>query len=205
MAPGLKLILFDTTCKNKIGFGLSSAWSSGSTLYRALGRVHSARGAATFEEGLGWLSTHRAGEPISEVQFWGHGKWGRIFMARESLDRTALVRGHRHHAALERLRERLAPDALFWFRTCETFGAAPGQQFARAWTDFFGRRAAGHTFIIGYWQSGLHLLEPGAIPHWSRNEGLEEGTADAPMRAGWSLPGQPNTISCLAGRVPSGW
>ena len=40
--------------------------------------------------------------------------------------------------------------------------SAAGHDFARAWTDFFGSRAAGHTFIIGYWQSGLHTLAPGA-------------------------------------------
>jgi hypothetical protein len=202
---GLRLILFDATCKNRAGFGLTRAWQSGSTLYRALGRSHGARGVTSFDEGLQWLSAHRAGEPIAELQFWGHGKWGRIFVAGESIDRAALVPGHRHHAALVRLRERLAPDALVWFRTCETFGAAPGLDFARAWTDFFGRRAAGHTFIIGYWQSGLHLLEPGVNPHWSNGEGLLEGSPDRPLRAAWSLPGKPNTISCLTGRVPTGW
>ena len=103
------------------------------------------------------------------------------------------------------LRERLAPGALVWFRTCETFGGAAGHDFARAFTDFFGCRAAGHTFIIGYWQSGLHLLEPGQAPHWDASEGLAKGTPERPELAAWSAMGAPNTISCMTGRVPDGW
>jgi hypothetical protein len=202
---GLRLILFDATCENKLGFGLTRAWSSGSLLYRALGRSDAAHGARTFDDGLHWLSTYRAEEPIAEVQFWGHGKWGRVFIAGEPMDRTALVRNHRHHTALVRLRERLTKDALVWFRTCETFGALAGRDFAQAWTEFFGCRAAGHTFVIGYWQSGLHLLAPGGAPHWPADEGLIEGSAQEPRRAAWSGPGKLNTISCFAGRVPDGW
>jgi hypothetical protein len=205
VATGLRLILYDATCKNRIGLGLTRAWKGGSLLYRALGRSDTAYGARSFDEGLGWLATHRAEEPIAEVQFWGHGKWGRIFIAGEPMDRAALVSGHRYHAALVRLRDRLTKDALIWFRTCETFGAEVGSDFALACTDFLGCRAAGHTFIIGYWQSGLHLLEPGHVPHWPADEGLIAGSAREPRRTAWSRPGKPNTITCLAGQVPPSW
>jgi hypothetical protein len=158
-----------------------------------------------FEDGLAWLSAVSPSAPIAELQFWGHGKWGRIFIGREALDKRALAQGHDHHAALCALRERLSPDALIWFRTCETFGAMVGQDFARAWTDFFGCRAAGHTFVIGYWQSGLHLLHPGHSPTWGVEEGLIRGSPARPERAALSWPGRPNTITCLEGRVPEGW
>jgi len=202
---GLRLILYDRTCVNRAGLGLTRAWGSGSLLYRALGRVDGAHGTQSLEEGLRWLSTHRTDERIAEVQYWGHGKWGRIHVGRESLDRAALARGHRHHGALAALRERLTPQALVWFRTCETFGATAGQDFARAWTDFFGCSAAGHTFVIGYWQSGLHLLSPGGVPHWPVGEGLVQGSPHRPERAASSLPNRPNTITCFTGRVPQGW
>jgi hypothetical protein len=202
---GLRLILFDRTCVGRAGLGLSRAWSSGSRLYALLGRSDGARGVSTFEEGLGWLTAFRATEPIAEVQFWGHGKWGRIFVDREPLDRTAFIEGHTHHRAMCALRDRLSPGALVWFRTCETFGAVAGQDFAQAWTDFFGCRAAGHTFVIGYWQSGLHLLDSGQRPTWSSAEGLHEGTAAEPQRAALSWPGRPNTITCWQGHVPEGW
>jgi hypothetical protein len=100
---------------------------------------------------------------------------------------------------LHRIRARLVPgqDALWWFRTCDTFGTAKGQDFARAWTRFFGCRAAGHTHRIGVWQSGLHTLLPGAEPAWSTSEGLTPSGTPAPSRAGL-----PNTVSFLQGRIP---
>jgi hypothetical protein len=202
---GLRLILFDRTCVNRAGLGLSRAWSTGSRLYSVLGRCDGHHAAESFTDGLAWLSSFRAAEPVSELQYWGHGKWGRIFVGQEPLDRSALTQGHAHHAALCRLRERLLPDSLVWFRTCEAFGANAGHDFARAWTDFFGCRAAGHTYVIGYWQSGLHALAPGEVPSWSTEEGLVEGTPARPARAAVSLPGRPNTITCLQGRVPDGW
>jgi hypothetical protein len=205
VTTGLRLIVYDKTCVGKLGLGLSRVWSAGRHLYRGLGRCDGAFGAGGFDEAFGWLAGHRKDAPISEIQFWAHGKWGRLFLQRESFDRAAFGDGHRHRKSLEALRERLAPGALVWFRSCETFGAAAGHDFARALTDFFGCRAAGHTFIIGYWQSGLHLLEPGNEPHWLTSEGLAKGSPDRPEQAAWSTIGAPNTISCFTGRVPAGW
>jgi hypothetical protein len=170
-----------------------------------LGRSDGAYGAESFADALAWLSRFRSDRPVDQVQFWGHGKWGRLFIHRDVLDRTALTPGHAHHVTLTALRERLSPNALVWFRSCETFGAVPGHDFAQAWTTFFGRPAAGHTFVIGYWQSGLHQLNPGQSPHWDAEEGLVDGSAAHPGRAAWSGPTKPNTISCLAGHVPHGW
>jgi hypothetical protein len=205
MAPGLRLIVYDKSCVGRFGIGLSRVWGAGRHVYRTLGRTDGAHGVAGFDEAFGWLGTHRGDQPISEVQFWAHGKWGRLHLARESLDRSAFAKGHPMQKGLAALRERLAPGALVWFRTCETFGAAAGHDFARALTDWLGCRAAGHTFIIGYWQSGLHLLEPGQAPHWSPSEGLAKGTPERPELAAWSAMGAPNTISCMTGRVPAGW
>lgn len=205
MSKGLRVILFDRTCIRRWGLGLSRAWSHGAKLYALLGRSDAAYGAESFADAWSWLAKFRAERAIDEVQFWGHGKWGRLFVERDVLDRSALAPGHPHHGSLLAIRERLAPGARFWFRTCETFGATAGHDFARAWTDFFGSPAAGHTFIIGYWQSGLHLLRPGAAPHWAADEGLLRGSPSRPERAAWSSPRKPYTISCLTGRVPDGW
>ncbi|HEX9298221.1 MAG TPA: DUF4347 domain-containing protein, partial [Polyangiaceae bacterium] len=171
MSAGLRLILYDRTCVNRAGLGLTRAWSAGSVLYSVLRRSDGAHGAQNWEEGLEWLSSFRADQPIDEVQYWGHGKWGRLLLAGASLDAGALLASHRYHRALRDIRERLSDRARIWFRTCETFGAAQGHDFAHRCTDFFGRPAAGHTFIIGYWQSGLHLLEPGNAPTWAPTEG----------------------------------
>jgi hypothetical protein len=199
----LRLLVYDRTCSGPGPLpGLSSAWSVGARLYRQRGKIHAHYGAASWDEALERLNRHEPERAIGEIQYWGHGKWGRLLLRGESLDERALLRGHALHEKLSTLRSRLTPDARFWFRTCETFGAEPGRSFARAFTDFFERDAAGHTFVIGVWQSGLYLLRPGAEPHWSKDEGIAEGTASTPLRAHWSSPAAPNTISCFDAEIP---
>jgi hypothetical protein len=92
-----------------------------------------------------------------------------------------------------------------WFRCCEVFGAHRGIDFAQRLADFLGVRVAGHTYVIGWHQSGLHGLSPGVRADWSPSEGLVEGTPDAPVKARWSVPWAPHTISCLSNTVPAGW
>jgi hypothetical protein len=198
---GARLLVYDRTCARPIG--LSTAWWAGAGIYRGLGRIDDARGVSTWEEALGWLG-ERDG-PIAEVQYWGHGKWGAALIDRDPLDARALAAGHRLHRGIEALRERLVPGALVWFRTCETFGAARGLDFARRLAEHLGVRVAGHTFIIGVHQSGLHGLLPDAVPDWSPSEGLAEGTPDEPRRARWSSPLAPRTITCFSAEVPAAW
>ncbi|HET9622774.1 MAG TPA: hypothetical protein VFP84_15480 [Kofleriaceae bacterium] len=182
---------------------MSQIWATGAWLYRGLGRIDAARGVASWDEALAWLSQLEA--PIDELQYWGHGKWGRAFVADDVLDARALVPGAPRHRALCALRERLGAHALVWFRTCETFGARVGIDFAERLADFLGARVAGHTHVIDFFQSGLHGLAPGGRADWSPLEGLAEGTADQPRRARRSAPWAPRTITCLRGRVPAAW
>ena len=202
---GLRLVIYDSTQRSRPPKLLGYSWQYGAHLYRALGRVDGVYGASTFEDAFDWLGRHRTERGISELQFWGHGKWGRLFVGAEMLDRSWLSTGHPHHAAFCRLRERLVPDALLWFRTCETLGARAGQDFAMALADATGARVAGHTYVIGYFQSGLHCLRPGLAPHWADSEGLARGTAHAPELALSSSAEAPNTITCLDGTIPQGF
>lgn len=172
---------------------LSPIWAAGARLYRRLGRIDAAKGVASWDEALAWLATH---ETISELQYWGHGKWGCALVREDVLDAARIPQ-------LAAVRARLAPDALVWFRTCETFGAHAGHDFAQRLADYLGARVAGHTYVIAFHQSGLHGLAPGARPDWSAEEGLIEGTPREPLRARWSKPWAPNTITALTGRVPA--
>jgi hypothetical protein len=207
-AEPLRLMIYDRTCTGpRLRPGLSHAWWSGGVLYgRLLRRLHAWRGASSWDEALAWVAAFAPDRPIAELQFWGHGKWGRVYIDREPLDAAALQPGHPLHPRLAAIRERLAsPEALLWFRTCEAFGAAPGHDWARRVTDFLGCRAAGHTYIIGVWQSGLHSLRPGEVPRWPVDEGLRHGPPEDPREALWSRRREPNTIHCLSGRVPEGY
>lgn len=201
----LSLMIYDRTCTRtgRLPVGLSHSWVWGGRLYGALGRFDAWKGVASWEEGLGWLAQQDA--PIRSIQYWGHGNWGTARVADDRLDVRSLQPGHAHRRHLDAIRERLVPGDGWWFRTCDTLGAARGHDFARRWTDFFGTPVSGHTFIIGAWQSGLHRLSPGAAPHWSDTEGLSAGTADTPRASTWSRPGRPNTIHCLQSAIPVGW
>jgi hypothetical protein len=123
----------------------------------------------------------------------------------EALTGSALLAGHDHHAGMRALRDRLAPDALVWFRTCETFGARKGIAFAEQLSEFLGARVAGHTHVIGFHQSGLQGLAPGERAHWDANEGIAKGTPDEPLEAKGSRPWATRTITCLHGSVPEAW
>jgi hypothetical protein len=202
VSQALRLVLFDATQRARKPAGLGLSWQLGSALYRGLGRVDAAHGARSLADAFDWLARYEPSRAIAEVQYWGHGKWGRVFIDRECLDRSALSPTHTLRPRLDALRQRLAPGALIWFRTCETLGAQSGQDFASALADFSGATVAGHTFVIGFFQSGLHSLAPGATPHWSNGEGLAEGSAENPIKARPSGPHQPNTITCFTGKIP---
>lgn len=199
MAP-LRLLVYDATQARRPPRLLGWSWRIGARLYEARGLLDESYAATGFDGALDFLA--RAERPIGEIQFWGHGKWGRALIARESFDRSSLAPSHHWRPKLDAVRERLTPGALIWFRTCETLGARPGHDFAQALSDFTGARVAGHTFVIGYFQSGLHAVAPGERPDWDPTEGLAAGTAEHPERAHLSGPDQPNTITCFTGRLP---
>lgn len=204
----LRLLVFDRTCTGRLRPGLSDAWAAGRHLYRGLGRIDASRGVASWAEALDWLGAVAPGASIADVQYWGHGRWGRALVADDVLDAAALAPGHPLHAGLLRLRARLLPgrDGLFWLRTCETFGLALGKRFARDLADFLGCRVAGHTYVIGALQSGLHSLSPGEVPSWPDDEGVPEGHRGPaePAAGRWSRLWEPNTITCLQGKIPEG-
>lgn len=202
MTDDLRLVVYDATQLARRPRALGLSWHVGSRLYRAFGPIHAAFGARDWSDALAWLAGFRPATRIAEVQYWGHGKWGRALIDRDTLDRGALAARHPLRPKLEAVRARLAPEALIWFRTCETLGARAGHDFAAALADFSGVRVAGHTFEIGFFQSGLHVLPPGNAPDWSDSEGLARGTPEEPERSRPSGPNEPNTITCLTSTLP---
>jgi len=186
--------------------GLGTIWAAGARLYRHRSLLGASLGVSSWQEGLNFIAKFRPERPIAEIQFWGHGKWGDARIGAERFSERSLSRNDALAPLLGRIGSRLAgKDALFWFRTCETLGTEHGQRFATALGDSLGCRVAGHTFVIAFWQSGLHVLAPGEAPTWDPEEGLLEGTSKEPRRARHSLPNAPNTITCFEGRIPDGW
>lgn len=199
---GLRIMLYDRSCRGRgLAPGLSHAWAAGGVLFRALGRFERVHGAWSWAAALDGLLAASADRPIAEIQFWGHGEWGGLWIDEELLTAAALEPGHYLHDRLAALRTRLVPDgsALWWFRSCDVFGTQVGHDFARAWTRFFGCRAAGHTHHIMMLQSGLHVLAPGAEPTWPLDEGVEPGLAHA-RESSWLAP---RTVTFLQTELPA--
>lgn len=201
MTAGLRVMLYDRACRGRgLAPGLSHAWAAGGAVFRARGRFDHVAGAGSWAAGLDALLAAAATQPIAEIQFWGHGEWGGLWIDEERLTAAALEPGHYLHARLVALRARLVPggQALWWFRSCDVFGTQRGHDFARAWTRFFGCRAAGHTHQIMLLQSGLHVLAPGAEPTWPLDEGVAPGLPRA-RASSWRAP---HTITFLHTELP---
>lgn len=178
-------------------------WATGARLYRRRGFLDASLGASSWHEALSFIAGFERERAIREIQFWGHGKWGDARIGDECFDERRLLPSDPLAPLLATLQKRIhSPEALFWFRTCETLGATRGQSFAVALSERLGCRVAGHTFVISYWQSGLHVLAPGNRPSWDPAEGLARGTPDAPLSAKHSLPNSPNTITCWQSAIP---
>ena len=201
MSQPLRLMVYDRSCRGR-GLeltGLSHAWAAGGAFYWALGRIDAWHGAGSWAAAFDWIVERTRNAPAVEIQFWGHGDWGGLWIDEERLTAAALEPGHYLYHRLAQLRTRLAgPDALWWFRSCDLFGTQVGHDFARSWTRFFGCRAAGHTHSIMLLQSGLYVLAPGEEPSWPCDEGVEPGLPHGQA----STVSAPRTITCLHNTLP---
>lgn len=186
-----------------VNVGLSHSWFVGGTAYRALRRIDAHAGFRLWHRALEWLASYHGDQKISEIQYWGHGSPGRVWMDGEYMGADVL--DDVYTDLMFKIKARLAPNALIWFRTCATFGADPGRVFARHWADRLGCRIAGHTHNIGVWHSGLHTLAPNQAIQWPRGEGVAEGTPETPKRMLGSGLWKTRTISCLRSTIPSEW
>ncbi len=181
----MKIIIYDATQKGALGL----SWKLGAWLYKKLGWCDEACGVTTPAQFFSAIEGLSEGFFIREVQFWGHGRHGEAYVGGGSI-RPGLSYSSR------KVFERTAADSLFWFRTCSTFGTSDGHDFAKAWASFLDCKAAGHTYKIGFWHSGLRVLEPGQEPDWCEAEGTKGGEAlSSSMLA-------PSTVGFWARSIP---
>lgn len=205
---GLRVMIYDRTSWWRRGRpDLTPVWAMGGLLYRALRRIDVRKGVSSWDEALHFLAAYRPERPIEEIQFWGHGLWGQAMIGTDRFDEQALAASHRLAPRLDAVRGRMLQDggSTWWFRTCQSFGANRGRSFACALADRLACRTAGHTFIIGHWQSGLHTVRAGCPAPWDPHEGIEIGCPQYPEKAQWSGRRRPNTISFLHGKIPAGY
>lgn len=214
--PPLRLVIFDATDTHRrtlpartpdgaagVSPGLTPIWHAGAFLHRIARAADDHLAASSWGEALAWIerTSRERGRKVASIQVWGHGGWGWMQLGETRLDSDALRPHHALAPALDALQGCLAgPDALFWLRCCSAFGHT-GRSFAQALSTRLGCKVAGHTHIIGFWQSGTHSLRPGEAPGWDPREGVrfQSGAATAAL---WSSAAAPNTISCLSIGLP---
>jgi hypothetical protein len=202
-ASPARLLLYDASPRRLADLAkLSAPLSLGALALTVCGRFDGAFRARSWAEAFGWLLFVGSRRPLEEVQVWSHGRWGEARLEYDPLTVDCFARSHALYPILSRVRRVLEGGALVWFRTCATFGALSGREFARVAAEALGCCVAGHTYDIGLWQSGLHTLAPGARPDWDVWEGLNLGTPQLPLRARESGPTEPRTVTALQMGIP---
>jgi hypothetical protein len=167
-------------------------------MHAMIGRADASLGARSWDEALRWAVSvsSREKRPIGSLQAWGHGGWGDMRMGASHLDERQLEPRSELAPLLDELRSTLAgPASLIWLRCCSAFGHR-GRTFASGLADRLGCRVAGHTFVIGFFQSGTHVLAPGEAPSWDPAEGVRFDSGRAVGALG-SSPFAPSTVTCL--------
>lgn len=206
----MRLMIYDRTALDD-GFdiresndNLTMSWVLGAKLYKATRSVDLVKGVASWAEALEWLNTVNPSEKIEQIQIWGHGWPGRSYIGKEFITLDDVVSGPLSDG-FAKLKNRLTPDSIIWFRNCAVFCGEPGHKFAEGFSTHMGCVAAAHTYIIGLFQAGLHTIKPGQKAYWPVTEGIEEGPASWPKKIRWSRMWSENSIFCLRSDIPKGW
>ena len=189
----MRVTVFDANPGRGLGQAfLKTSWLVGCWLQKLLGLVDDYYGASSWDDALAWLVGRP--EPISAVQYWGHGSPGTVWLAGKTMPITAL----------STLKPKLKDHtASVWFRCCNVFQGTRGHAFAKQALAALNCRVVAHTYIVGLWQSGGHSVMPlNPVPNWS----LEEGTKlKNPWWPDYLRPWLPNTVFCMTTKIPPNW
>lgn len=178
----MKVCIYDAAEKSATGW----SWAVGAKLF--LWSFDRVVGVRSIQESIKALSD--CTKPITELQLWGHGAPGAPYIAGRAVDQFVM----------EAWAVYLAEVRLVWFRSRSVFFGGKGELFAMAWAKQFRGFScivAGHTHVVGPWQSGLYTLQHGQAPSWPKYDG-----DPAALKSGRK---QPRTIACTRMSVPKGW
>jgi hypothetical protein len=169
---------------------LGFSWFLGCWFQKLIGKVDKYYGASSWADAIDWL---KAQQPalLTNIQYWGHGRPGKVMLAGRYLDIGTMVA----------LKPCVAPNTIIWFRTCSTFQGVPGHEFSSTLSNLLGCVVAGHTRVIGLFQGGLHTRRAGAPASWPTTEGEFKENILSNNGLIWGN----NTIFCLTTDVPKGW
>lgn len=135
---------------------LSWIWRLGSTI----DRTRHSYGVASWEEAIQVIDMVYASfaEPV-DVQVWGHGNDGRVYIAG-------------HHLPLDAFADVLQGKVRqFWARSCETIRGSVGKKWALSFVRATGATYIGHAVVTNapnpLWQGRCAALKPRQLPWWA--------------------------------------
>jgi hypothetical protein len=143
----------------------------------------------------------RQGEKINSIQFWGHGSPGHVWIDGRTLSLKTLLPNSVHRHLLEKLKSRLHPNSVLWFRSCNVGATSEGKQFTKALAEILECKVAVHTHIVHVLQGGLHILDPREEPYWSDGEGIKINN-DKTVEMLWTMPWTKNNVFFLQSSIP---
>jgi len=185
----MRLILSDATRKKSL---LDEGWMFGSLWSWLWEGADGVLGAISWEEAIRWFISRGMVHKITEIEIWGHGSPGEVWINSERLTD--------HLDDFYDIEPFLAPECLIWFRTCAAFHGETGIKFAKELVEHMNCRFAGHTYNIGFpFHSGLHSIKHGQEVSWDAKEGFGKKGRK------WSGMFEPNTIRTFSTTVPRGW
>ena len=146
---GARVIVYDDTSSDTLKVP-DSLWQYGTTLL-ALDRATHLLPVSSWDQLFHELDLIASKQLISEVQFWGHGSAGKVYIGGDVLDITFMQRSTAFRSFTARSPFMKNGTGLIWFRTCSTLAGDEGQHFARTLSAYFlhqNVRIAGHTSLI---------------------------------------------------------
>ena len=179
-----RLLIYDVSERGFVGL----TWKVGAFLFRW--KFDKIIAAKDFEECIVELKNLQ--EKYDEVQFWGHGSPGFIFINKEpSLGEFWLT-----------LAKVLTPNANVWLRVCSFAAGSVGKTMMSRISKTLNAKLMAYTYVIGTYacQSGLRVVTPKDPPKWSSSEGLNKTVT--PIKFYSSAPWLPRTNSAFAMSPP---
>jgi len=163
----MKVIIYDRSPEaGPVGL----TWVAGAALFTAIGKADLALSVDSVEDFVDCLESlfqEYGAKSIDQIQYWGHGGPGKFVIGSEK------IKANSSPKIFSVIKEVMRPNGIFWLRTCASFQGAIGKDFAKMLADTLGCRVAAHTYNIGVFHSGRHILAPGETPTWSEYEGSE--------------------------------
>lgn len=179
-----RLMIYDAKESSFVGF----TWKAGATVFKPyFDKILAVTSWEDCENQVKALT-----EKYDEVQFWGHGSPGFIYVDRQPSPANFWFV----------LAAKLNEGATVWLRVCSFAASSLGKTMMNQISKTLKARLVAHTYSIGQWgcQSGTRAVTPTTPARWPSTEGVEKTAESTKLLS--SSPWAPNTVFALTMKPP---